>query len=191
MMSDGNETPAADAGLAMRVIIALSALAAAVVWPPPWAYGQTEPAAAKPSAPSSPAAIVTKVEEVSLDLVVRNKGKLVSDLKPGDLEIIDNGSPAKISDFRLVNGSSSGHVVTLVFDQLEPVAAHQARDAADQILKMAPASGIQFAVLKVGGRLRLFQEFTTNRETLKRAIGMATGGIKGDPEKESAAAERS
>ena len=163
----------------MRVKILLPVLAA-LLWPLQGSYGQTERAALNPDTPAP--AIVTKVEEVSLDLVIRNKkGQPVPDLKPGDLEITDDGSPAKISALHLVQGSSSGHIVTLVFDRLEPVAARQARDAAAQILKLAPASGVQLAVVKLGGRLRLFQEFTNNRQALKRAIGMATDGIKGDP----------
>ncbi|MBV8811784.1 MAG: VWA domain-containing protein, partial [Acidobacteriaceae bacterium] len=172
----------------MTVRIALLAPLVLSLWPAP-ALPQTPPATAIPN-PQSPR-IVTKVEEVSLDLVVRNKkGKLVSDLNPADLEILDGGAPAKISDLHLVNGSPSGSIVTLVFDPLEAAAARQARDAALQLLKLAPASSISFAVLEVQGRLRLFQEFTSNRESLKRAIDAATGMIKTNPEKESAAAEK-
>ncbi len=169
-------------------MVALPALAALAFWPS-WSYAQTERAAANSSTPA--AAIVTKVEEVSLDLAIRNrKGKPVSDLKAGDLQIFDDGSPAKISDLRFVNGSPGGHLVTLVFDRLEPAAARQARDAAMQLLKLAPSNGISFAVVEVEGRLRLFQEFTSDRQALKAAIGMATGKGKGDPAKESAAAEK-
>lgn len=135
--------------------------------------------------------IVTKVEEVSLNLVVRTKkGKPVSDLEPGDLRIFENGAPAKIADLRRVTGSSSDRAVTLVFDRLEATAGHQARNAANQLLKLAPASGLSFAVLEVAGRLRLLQEFTSDRQALRAAVGIATGKDKQDPAKESAAAER-
>ena len=50
--------------------------------------------------------IQTNVDEVSLDLVVRsNKNKLVTDLKPQDIVITDNGTPVSIAGLRMVTGS--------------------------------------------------------------------------------------
>src|SRR6266496_6412792 len=51
--------------------------------------------------------IVSNVEEVTLDLAVRDKkNKPVLDLKPDDIAVKDNGSPVKISNLRLVSGQS-------------------------------------------------------------------------------------
>src|SRR5581483_6425412 len=143
------------------------------------------------SQPTDTPAIVSKVEEVSLNLVVRTKrGKPVPDLKAGDLRIFEDGAPARISDLRLVTGSSSDRAVTLLFDRLEPTSAHQARDAANQLLKLAPASGISFAVLEIAGRLRLLQEFTSDRQAVKAAVGISTGKDKQGPAKQNTLAER-
>jgi len=130
------------------------------------------PQAAAPAA-SAPT-IVTTVDEVTLDLVVRQKNKPVLDLKPGDLAITDNGLPVKLSDLHLVTGESAAqHRVTLVFDRLDPSSAKNARDIAGKMLKAFPAIGFSFSVTNVGGRLRLYQEFTDDRTALNKAIALA------------------
>ncbi len=151
------------------------------------AYGQATPAASAP-APT----ILTNADEVSLDLVVRDKkNKPVTDLKPGDIAVTDSGSPVKISDLRLVTGGSGGeHLVTLVFDRFDPSAGKNARAIAAKILKMAPASGISFSVLKVNGRLQLIQEFTSERDLLTKAVGTATEAGKGGAANEFALPEK-
>jgi VWFA-related protein len=140
------------------------------------ASGQSAPQSA--SAP----AIVTNVDEVSLDLVVRDKkNKPVLDLKPEDLAVTDNGVPVKISDLRLVNGkSSSEHLLTLVFDQMDSAAVTNSRNIAAKIMKTIPQSGFLFAVMNIEGRLKLYQEFTADRPSLTKAIGVATGPVRGE-----------
>ena len=99
---------------------------------------------AQPS-PQSPAVpeLSTTVDEVSLDLVVRNKkNKPILDLKPSDLAVTDNGSPVSLSDLHLVTGqSTSDHLVTFLFDRLDPAPAKAARDIANKILKAIPDKG--------------------------------------------------
>ncbi len=137
------------------------------------AYGQTAPA---PAAPTPSPTIITNADEVSLDLVVRDKkNRPVLDLKPRDVTVTDNGSPVKISELRLVTGNSGAdHLVTLVFDQFDPSSGKNARDIAGKILKMAPSSGVSFSVLKVDGRLKLFQGFSSDRSALTKAISAAS-----------------
>jgi VWFA-related protein len=142
----------------------------------PWAYGQTTPGPA-----SEVPTIITNAQEVSLDLVVRDKkDKPILDLRPEDITVTDNGSPVKLSDLRLVTGLSGvDHLVTLVFDRFQPSAAKNARDIASKILKMVPPeSGVSFAVLKVDGRLRLLEKFTAERDALGKAIAVATDSDK-------------
>jgi VWFA-related protein len=159
---------------------------------------QMAPPPAQSSKQTSPK-LVTQTEEVVLDLVVHDKkGRPVSDLKPGEIEIIDGNAPVKISGLRLVNANDE-RFVTLVFDRFEPSVGHAVRNAALKTLKMAPpgrsAQGdrcpscavtprLSFSVFKIDGRLRLIQPFTTDREALIKAIGAATGEAK-----DSAAAE--
>jgi len=136
--------------------------------------------------------IITNVEEVTLDLVVHNKkNKPILDLKAEDIAVMDNGSAVRLSDLRLVTGASSAeHSVTLVFDRLAPSAAKNAHDIATKILKMSPANGFSFSVLNVGGRLRLFQQFTSDRVAVETAIGVATEKDNGNKEDASALPEK-
>lgn len=126
---------------------------------------------------SEPPTIVTNVDEVTLDLVVRNKkNRPVLDLKPGDITVTDNGAPVTISDLRLVSGKSEAdRMVTLVFDQLDPSAARNACDIAAKVLKMVPETGFSFSVLNIDGRLKLFQGFTSDRIALGKAVAEASG----------------
>jgi VWFA-related protein len=142
----------------------------------PQSYAQTTPAQTTPAPKAESPTIVSNVDEVTLDLVVHNKkNKPVLDLKPEDITVTDNGSAVKLSDLRLVTGESgTEHLVTLLFDRLEPSAATNARAIAAKILKMVPANGFSFSVLNVGGRLRLLQGFTSDRVAIEKAIGAAT-----------------
>lgn len=140
---------------------------------------QTAPAAnpqAPPEQKSESPSIVTSADEVTLDMVVHNKkNEAVLDLKPGDIAITDSGSAVKLSDLRLVTGQSAAqHQIALVFGRLDPSAAKNAREIAAKILKMVPARQFSFAVLKVEGRLRLYQEFTSDPGTVNKAVEAAT-----------------
>ena len=130
-----------------KYILAL-ALACAL----PTLYGQTTLQTA-----NTDSTIITSVDEVTLDLVVHGKkNKAVLDLKPEDITVLDNGTAVKLSQLRLVTGSSpADHLVTLVFDHLDSAAGKNAHDIAAKIIKMIPASGFSFSVLEVQSRLRL------------------------------------
>src|ERR1035437_6738721 len=146
------------------------------------------PTQTTPATKSENPTIVTNVDEVTLDLVVHNKkNKPGLDLKPEDIAVTDNGAVVKLSDLRLVTGASrTEHLITLVFDRLETSAAKNARDIAAKILKMVPANEFSFSVLKVGGRLMLFQGFTSDLVAVEKAVGAATE--RGDGTREDAAA---
>ena len=64
------------------------------------------PAAAQsPEATSSDMTFRTSVSEVLLDVVVRNKnGKIIRDLKPGDVQVLEEGVPQKVRHFEFVDG---------------------------------------------------------------------------------------
>src|SRR6476620_420440 len=70
---------------------------------PPVPRAHSQAGSEKTSTPT----IVSNVDEVSLDVVVRDKKKKpIVDLKPDELAIIDNGTPVKISDLRLITPAS-------------------------------------------------------------------------------------
>ncbi len=108
-------------------------------------------------------------------MVHNRKNEPILDLKPEDIAVTDSGSAVKLSDLRLVTGQSGAqHLITLVFDRLEPSSAKNARDIAAKILKMVPANQFSFSVLNIEGRLRLFQEFTSDPGAVTKAVDAAT-----------------
>jgi VWFA-related protein len=116
-------------------------------------------------------------DEVNVDFVVRSKKKTVLDLKPEDIVVTDDGSVVKLSDLRLVNGQSGrDHLITFLFDPLDPSSATNARESAKKILKQFPPNGFSFSVFGTDTRLRFFQPFTTDRQLLQKAVGAATEG---------------
>ena len=121
--------------------------------------------------------IFANSNEVSQDLVVRDhKNKCVLDLKPEDIAITDNGSAVKISSLHFVTEQSQvRRSISLLFGRLDSSAATNASEIANKILKIVPESGFEVSVMNISGRLRLFQEFTTNRAALRKAVNLATG----------------
>ena len=139
----------------------------------PRGYAQT---ATVPAPQTDKTTIVSNANEVTVDLIVHNKkNEPILDLKPEDIAVTDSGSAVKISDLRLVTGQSGAqHLITLVFDRLQPSSAKNARDIAGKILKMVPANQFSFSVLGIEGRLRLFQEFTSDPGAVTKAVDAAT-----------------
>lgn len=121
----------------------------------------------------------TRAEEVSLDLLVRGKdGKPVQDLQPNDFILTDNGVPMKLTRLHLVKGAPSAeHLVTLVFDRMDPAGMKMARQMAGKVLGVFPATGYAYAVLEMNGRLHLLAGYTADRKRLNQAIGAATGDL--------------
>jgi VWFA-related protein len=141
------------------------------------AYAQTGFAPAK--APADRSAGV-----VSIDLVAHDKkGAVVRDLKAADFEIASGSQALHVDDLHMVTagqGPGHSHLVTLVFAHDNPGYARVGRDIAAELLKAAPTSGILFAVVRIDGRLRLIQEFTTDRAALSKAIDAATVSFNRD-----------
>src|SRR5262249_9852141 len=80
------------------IVFTLAALAAMP------AFGQQP---ANPASAPQPT-VRTTSEEVVLDVIVRDKkGKPVTDLKPGELTVLDNGTRQELASFRLVQGAEA------------------------------------------------------------------------------------
>jgi len=162
--------------------------------------------------PQVPAPAATQfasgTELVRLDVVVRAKdGTPVTDLRPEEIQVSDEGKRCDVSSFRLVaappvakpgarpptagvapaqaasstapaaGGEPLTSVVALVFDQLGGEAAKNARAAALQFAQKSFPKGSLFAVYKVGQGLRILQSFTEDRAVLPAAIEKATTGV--------------
>jgi VWFA-related protein len=134
--------------------------------------------------------IVVRADEVNVDMVVHNKkNEAVLDLKPADIAITDSGSAVTLSNLHLVAAQSGAqHQITMVFGRLEPSASKNARDIAAKILKMVPAKQFSFSVLKIEGRLRLFQDSTSDAGVVSKAVEAATEIREGNSSSEDAAA---
>jgi VWFA-related protein len=140
---------------------------------------------------SSTTTILKNVDEVSIDFVVRNNKKKFLDLKPTDVVVTDDGSTVKLTDLRLVTGkSSTDHLVTFLFDSLDPSAATNAREVAQKILKLIPEQGFSFSVFNTDGRMRLFQEFTPDRKEVQHAISLVTSDKSPSRDQAAALAEK-
>jgi VWFA-related protein len=147
----------------------------------------------------------TGAEVVVLDVVVRDKkGRTVRDLRPEELQVYEDGVRQKIVSFKLEAAGQepsteaeagkaaeppapgvasrtpdAGHfnLVTLVFDQLGAEARRIAREAGLDLLEQADRSDLVVSVFQVKESLRLIQQFTADRATLRAAVRAATGDL--------------
>jgi VWFA-related protein len=143
--------------------------------------------------PTSPS-IQTNVDEVLLDLVIRDKkGKPITDIKPDELTITDNGAKQNILSFRQVRGSEaiseSGaatpldplrqiRLVTLAFEPLAaPDQRKLARTAAIDLVKGDQGTNVFYSVVVIDTRLLVLQQFTKDHDSLVKAIERATEGV--------------
>lgn len=151
-------------------------------------------AAAPPAHPQQQTTVKTNVDEVLLDLVVRDKkGKPITDLRPEDITVTDNGAKQKLISFRLVRGSeaisASGasmpldplrqvRLVTLAFDPLSaPDQRKLARSAALDLIKGEQGVNVFYSVVVMDTRLLVLQRFTKDHDALNAAIERATQGL--------------
>ena len=153
-----------------------------------------------PSPPSaqSASAIHTTVNEVVLDLVVRDKrGRLVKNLTPADVEVYEDGVRQQIKSLRLVSGEeapaqpagdadTSSHpapkplrdlnLVCIVFHGLDAHTKKWAVDAAQEYIKTQLRPGAWVGVFNLDSKLTPLYPFSTNRAELLRAADKAFFG---------------
>ena len=170
----------------MRHRVLSSALVLAAVLAPQQVPGQ------QTAAPT----VKTSVDEVLLDLIVRDKkGKPVTDLKPEDIAVTDNRAKQTPTSFRLISGSEalspSGaktaldplrqiRLVTLAFDAMDEADQRKlARTAAIDLIKGDQGTNVFYAVVVINTQLLVLQQFTSDTAALTTAIEHATGGLGG------------
>ena len=153
------------------------------------------PARSQQAAPQTPT-VKANVDEVVLDLIVRDKkGKPITDLKPDELIITDNGVKQTITSFRLVHGSEAIsqtgattkldplrqlRLVTLAFENLGDAAQRKtAREAAVDLIKGEQGANVFYSVVALNSRLLVLQPFTSDKALLTSAIEKATAGSNG------------
>jgi len=157
-----------------------------------------------PSAPTFHSA----TREVSFDMVVLDRhGRIVPDLRPEEIEVLDNGRPQELRSCRLVtesveieappnSGSTSTlaalgeagsaasstaiNVVTLLFDRLDPAARVEARRAALDFVQHQRGPRDYVSVWLMDLQLKPEQIFTTDVSRLTAAIERVTETTSGE-----------
>ncbi|MDP1908602.1 MAG: VWA domain-containing protein, partial [Hyphomicrobium sp.] len=148
--------------------------------------------------------IRTTAQEVLLDLVVRDRrANLVRDLKPEEVEVYEDGVKQTIRVFRSFTdkaqvgeeatadrAASTGgtattrplnpmrqiNLVSLVFNSMGPRSRDFARDAAVELLEKEIGPNTYMAVFSMDTRLNVLQEFTADKDMLRKAVLRAATG---------------
>ncbi len=81
-------------------------------------------------------------------------------------------------------------MVALVFDHFDPAQSKNARTIAAKLLKAIPDQNFRFAVLRTDGRLRLLQQYTSDRSLVEHAVALATEGSAAELTADCAEAEK-
>ena len=155
------------------------------------ARGQTQQAAPDQTPSTS---IKTTVQEVVLDMVFRDKkGKAIRDIRPEEIHISEDGADQKLTSLRLVEGKTARtlnagtpesaplpldplrgiRLVTLVFQGLDVDGKRYFRQAAKDILDMAPEQNLYFSVLTIDQKLQCIQPFTSDHNALLKSLDRA------------------
>jgi len=138
-------------------------------------------------APSGPPIRVT-VTEVALDLAVRDsKGRQVKNLKPGDVEIFEDGVRQQLLSFRLVPGREQErrdesqakaqpagaalplrdvNTVCIVFHNIDPVTRPHAVEIVKEFIRSKLPPETYIGIFNLNETLIPVHEFTKNREEL-------------------------
>ncbi len=151
--------------------------------------------------------IRTTTQEVLLDVVVRDRsGRFVRDLKPGDLQVFEDGAPQNVRSFRLVDAGEQRRseqeaaarqaasqaktpasapannlrelrVVSIVFDSLtRPETRRYAQLAAREFLATELTSGVYVGLFALEERLFVLQPYTNDREQLLKQVDIIAAG---------------
>ena len=140
------------------------------------------------SAPPSPTIRVTTTE-VALDLMARDKkGRVVKNLKPGDLEIYEDGVKQQVLSFHAVSGREQDrrgkgqepapqvsptartlrelNTVCIVFHNIDPVIRPHAIEIVKEFIKSNLPPETYIGIFNLNETVSVVHEFTRNRDEL-------------------------
>ena len=139
--------------------------------------------------PTQPTIRVTATE-VALDLVVRDKkGRQVKNVKPGEVEIYDDGVKQQVLSFRMVSGrelekSKAGkdappqpptqtslplrelNTICIVFHNIDPVTRPHAVQTVKEFIKSNLPPESYIGIFNLNEKVEAIHEFTKNRDEL-------------------------
>lgn len=168
----------------------------------PLAFGYTcilALASAQSSAPAAPpdsgVTVKSSTQEVVLDMVFRDKkGKAVTDIKPEEVHVFEDGAPQALKSFQLVTGKGENaapgagttagavrnldpmkeiRLVTLVFENLDSEGKRFFRGAVKDLLNMAPEQNLYFSVYTIDQKLHCIQPFTNDHKSMTTSLDKA------------------
>lgn len=184
---------------ALRVLL-LSGLAG------PLCAGQTPANQQSPANQQTPT-IRTTTREVILDLIVRDKHHhAITDLRPDEIQVYEDGVRQKITAFRDVQGVeqlemeqalaksktpalSAGapqapstalkelNFVSVVFAQIAPLNLEFAREAVLEFLKSGNLPNTYVTIYRLDRSLQLIQPYTADKTALTNAVNAAAKGV--------------
>lgn len=149
------------------------------------------------AAPASPKVQIHKrVGEVMVDLVVTDAhGKIIKNLKPGQLQVLDDNQLQTVASFHRVAASvhltradllQAGlppelrpqpfNLIVLVFDRMGNAGRVLAKQTADKFIENDLGPRDYVAVYDINKILYALQNFTTNKAALLKAVATASGG---------------
>ena len=176
----------------MKKLLAPLSLAALMLQPGGFSRAQDAPK-------DTAVTIRSTVQEVVLDVVVRDaRGRVVKNLKPGDLEVFENGARQEIRSFKLVQGRDvvtkgkpssaqaapevaanplkAVNLVCIVFANLDPFNRKYAVDAVREFMKSQIDPDTWVSVFNLDSTLTPLLQFTTNRNEVIQAANNAFTG---------------
>jgi VWFA-related protein len=148
--------------------------------------GQTQDVTPPPTQPT----IRVTATEVALDLVVRDKkGREVKNLKPGDVEILEDGVKQQVLSFRMVTGKEQEHradkappqaaapvqsslplrevyAICIIFHNIDPVTRPHAVQVVKEFIKSNLPPESYIGIFNLNEKLDVVHEFTKNRDEL-------------------------
>jgi len=117
--------------------------------------------------------------KVVLDVVVKDKkGLVVPDLKPEEVELLENGTKRPVESLRFVKPGAgepaTGQLVSLVFTGGDPNEQKRAKHAVEELLKNDLGPDTWIAVFRLGLQLWTVQPFTKDLALVRQAVDKAS-----------------
>ena len=165
---------------------------------------------AAPPPQDSGLTIRQSVQEVLLEVTVRDsRGKVVKNLKPADLQVLENGVQQEIRSFKLIQAHEEGkgkgkggaeqqivatpvapgtkplkttNLICIVFANLDAFSSlkENAINSVKDFLRSQIQPDTWIAVFNLSTELTVLQPFTTNRNEVMQAANRAFVGMGGD-----------
>ncbi len=138
----------------------------------------------------------TSAEEVLVDFVVRGRrGRQIADLRPEEIEVLEDGMPQTLKALRRVQGleaqewipgeeamtrrldpSRAVKLVVLAFDQLGATSRALARRAVEDLVRQGVPPNTYYAVAQLSPSFRIVQPFTNEPYLIKWAAERLAAG---------------